>query len=622
MRGSFLFPDRIIGGEYTKPGEYPWMAALLHKSSPRRPFCGGSLISPVHVLTAAHCVNKFQHDPSSILIRIGEHDFVSEFETDHRDFHIQKIFVHPDYEEINSGSLNDLAIIKLNSSHEIGQTTVCLAEKPGDFQNCEAVVIGWGMNNPESGTQPPILKQVLVNVYSQEMCQSLYGNITNTHLCAGNQNGEKDSCQGDSGGPLLVGLEGKWVQVGIVSYGYSCALPQHPGVYANVSSHLPWIASQLQPHTLNGFLIVHALASISQGGKESEFCTYNEEPGYCAVEDACLQIIISSELSPRRQACSQIKNRATICCPIRGSFLHPGRIIGGGDTKPGDYPWMGALLHMSSTWRPFCGGSLITPRHVLTAGHCVVQRVQYVPSSFLVRIGEQNFDDRSETKHQDFRIKEVHIHPYYKDMNWTILNDLAIIELDGPSETKPVTLCLSNESGNLKGCSANVIGWGVTRPETEIQPPALRQVFVDVYSQEDCRRSYEGINDTHLCAGHKDGGKDSCQGDSGGPLLVGQEGEWVQVGIVSYGNGCARPGYPGVYANVSSHLSWIATHIHPYTLNDGCGVSEERISEILNTCSKASLSFFRLSALQYISILIFSFSTFPWYNQLSNSVIV
>ncbi|CAG0889651.1 unnamed protein product [Darwinula stevensoni] len=251
-----------------------------------------------------------------------------------------------------------------------------------------------------------------------------------------------------------------------------------------------------------------------------------------------------------------MESRATMCCPIRENIDQPGRIIGGEDTKPGDYPWMAALLNVSNTRRPFCGGSLISPRHVLTAGHCVHQKgVQLKTSSFLIRIGEHNFESISETEHQDFSIKQIHIHPNYEELNRDIHNDLAIIELYGPYEAKPKAVYLPNEPGNFEGSSAYVIGWGLTQTTTEIQPPVLQQVLVHVYSQEVCRKNYPCITNTHLCAGHEKGRKDSCQGDSGGPLfVVGQEGKWVQVGIVSYGYGCAEPEFPGVYANVSSHF--------------------------------------------------------------------
>ncbi|CAG0897245.1 unnamed protein product [Darwinula stevensoni] len=262
---------------------------------------------------------------------------------------------------------------------------------------------------------------------------------------------------------------------------------------------------------------------------------------------------------------------ATICCPTRGSLSSSGRIVGGEDTEPGEYAWMAALIKKSSTppsstQSPFCGGSLISPGHVLTAATCVREDRQD-PSSFLVRIGEHDFANTSETEHRDFNVARIHIHPNFTERSWGLYNDLAILELDNPSEDEPATVCLPKKAGEFKGCGAVVTGWGVTQEGEMTQPLILQQVRVDVYSQEKCRESYQGITNTHLCAGDENGEKDSCQGDTGGPLLVGLEGKWVQVGIVSYGIGCAWPGYPGVYANVSSHLPWIAGQLGPYTLN-------------------------------------------------------
>ncbi|CAG0884199.1 unnamed protein product [Darwinula stevensoni] len=270
MTGSIDYPGRIVGGDDTAPWEYPWMAALLTKSSNKRPFCGGSLISPVHVLTAAHCAKHILPDPTSFRVRIGEHNFDSELETDYRNFRVQNVSIHPNYTSSYTIK-DDLAILELNASCMDKPRTVCLPEVPNDFRNHEAVVIGWGVT--EAGkNQPPILQEVTVEVYPQVKCEEAYENfkITDSHLCAGIQeNGGKDSCQGDSGGPLHVKLKGRWVQVGIVSFGIGCAEALHPGVYTNVSSYLSWIADVLDPYTLNDELCGE---SLEQDPKMFEDC--------------------------------------------------------------------------------------------------------------------------------------------------------------------------------------------------------------------------------------------------------------------------------------------------------------------------------------------------------------
>ncbi|CAG0878823.1 unnamed protein product [Darwinula stevensoni] len=242
--------------------------------------------------------------------------------------------------------------------------------------------------------------------------------------------------------------------------------------------------------------------------EKSMFCTYDGELGRCEAEEKCLMRISSAELSPRREACSHIKQREAICCPMRGGFSSSGRIVGGEEAKPGAYPWMAALLYKPSPRRPICGGSLVSPVHVLTAAHCA-DWVRQQPNSFKVRIGEHDFDTASETEYRDFPIRKVYVHPDYVETN--LRNDLAIIELDGPEMNASWTVCLPEVSEDFRDRKAVVIGWGVTDPDEKGQPANLQQVIVDVYPQEECRRLYQGITDSHMCAGKRNGGKDSCQ---------------------------------------------------------------------------------------------------------------
>ncbi|CAG0897243.1 unnamed protein product [Darwinula stevensoni] len=571
ITGNLASSGRIAGGKDTKQGAYPWMAALLQKAFTRRPFCGGSLITPVHVLTAAHCVDGIRLDPNSFQVRIGEHNFDSQSEKEHRDFPIRQVHVHPDYVETEFVIYNDLAILELDSSCMDEPRTVCLPDEPADFRNREAVVIGWGVPHLGGEQQPPILQQVNVEVFPHEECYFMYGGITYDHICAGDPwSGGRDSCQGDSGGPLHVLQRGKWVQVGIVSYGVDCGKSRHPGVYMNVSTYLPWIASRLHPYRLNegrGVRVVHfqwGSRSVRGGGR-----VYGEDPRHGIISEADDGVLPGEEESLVQRSDRGRGEREAVGISLDGCsapcvFVEE-TLLWGFAHHALPCPHRCALR---LPVRPLYVTILRFMRMIAVVIRGSLDSIGQDLISYRVRMGEHNFDTESEAQHQDFYIRRIHINPNYRKTDYAVYDDLAILELSGSWREDPKTACLPDRPVDTRNREAIVIGWGVTSMGSDFQPSVLQQVEVDIYPHEKCESLYRGIEFTHICAGDHDfGGKDSCLGDSGGPLHVCLGRRWVQVGIVSYGFHCGKPQQPGVYVNISSFLPWIVGNIHPYRLN-------------------------------------------------------
>ncbi|KAK7074986.1 CLIP domain-containing serine protease [Halocaridina rubra] len=232
----------------------------------------------------------------------------------------------------------------------------------------------------------------------------------------------------------------------------------------------------------------------------------------------------------------------------------PTRIVGGKPADPQEWPWMAALMRNGAT--QYCGGTLITDRHVLTAAHCVDGFDQ---NSIQVRLGEYTFDRSDDAPHKDFRVAAIRMHQSY-DRN-TYVNDIAIIALGQSTNFNadiwPV--CLPDGDDSYEGRTATVTGWGTIYYGGPVAT-TLQEVTVPIWSNSDCDNAYEqNIIDKQLCAGVKDGGKDSCQGDSGGPLLLqqGNENRWAVVGVVSWGIRCAEANNPGVYTRISKYMDWI-----------------------------------------------------------------
>ncbi len=225
------------------------------------------------------------------------------------------------------------------------------------------------------------------------------------------------------------------------------------------------------------------------------------------------------------------------------------RIIGGEEASSNTWPWMAAIVEGNSNYRDLnCGAVLIDTRWVLTAAHCVTE------PPFEVLMG---VTDLYQTGTR-IGVKNVYIHSGYFNSQGTLMPDIALIELSSDAPYQPISLYSGSESASLSGEIATVIGWGSLDAYGRRYPNDLMQAEVPIVSYEVCNEVYNGIiTEYELCAGYEAGGVDSCTGDSGGPLMVYQDNEWKLVGITAWGEGCAEPGFYGVYTKISEVSDWI-----------------------------------------------------------------
>jgi len=231
------------------------------------------------------------------------------------------------------------------------------------------------------------------------------------------------------------------------------------------------------------------------------------------------------------------------------------RVVGGHPAQAHAYPWLVALFNGH---KQVCGGSLVDATHVLTAAHCIATLSQYELSNFRVVLGKHDLR-ASEATAQYRSVKKAVRHRGYDPRK--LLNDVAVLTLSSPviinDKVRPV--CLDASPNTPVGELGIVAGWG-SLFEKGPQQGIVWQVALRMVDNESCRRKYGnaapgGIVSSYLCAG--DGGMDSCSGDSGGPLVLQRGGVWRQVGVVSWGIGCGKGKFPGVYSRISSFLPWI-----------------------------------------------------------------
>jgi len=256
-------------------------------------------------------------------------------------------------------------------------------------------------------------------------------------------------------------------------------------------------------------------------------------------------------------------------------------IVGGKNAVPYSWPWQVALYmgadddgdgkpnkaaRRKSDKSFQCGGSLISSQWILSAGHCIDDKLGV--DEYEIKLGVFNETRDDEPGEQILGVSEIHVHPKY---------DAVLLKLKTPvtytDHISPVCLpSAKSEKLPDPGTSIFVTGWGDTESNDlklagdNDDSDLLRQVAVPLQSNEKCKAVYPGkvTGEGEFCAGLDEGGKDSCQGDSGGPAVFqdsANEGRWKQIGVVSWGEGCGAPGKFGVYSKVSDFLDFIQEYV-------------------------------------------------------------
>lgn len=245
---------RIVGGRVAAPGAWPWQAAVLFDGD-SSVGCGGSLIAPEWILSAAHCFTLDEADQTRatvstdrVRILLGAQNLAVS-EPSQQELEVAEIIVHEGYDPETSN--DDIALVKLGRAATLSSRVALVTlVTPGEeaavaSDGTVATVTGWGTT--DTGDVSDVLRQVGLPIVSNASCNVAYeGGITANMLCAGGGPlGGKDSCQGDSGGPLVVPSGASYAQVGIVSFGAGCGMPDVPGVYTRVSRYTDWIAGKI-----------------------------------------------------------------------------------------------------------------------------------------------------------------------------------------------------------------------------------------------------------------------------------------------------------------------------------------------------------------------------------------
>nr|XP_048310313.1 transmembrane protease serine 7 [Myodes glareolus] len=244
-------------------------------------------------------------------------------------------------------------------------------------------------------------------------------------------------------------------------------------------------------------------------------------------------------------------------CSRGSSSLH--RIVGGSDSQEGTWPWQVSLHFVGSA---YCGASVISREWLLSAAHCFHGNRLSDPTPWTAHLGMYVQGSAKFIS----PLRRIVVHEYYNSQTFDY--DIALLQLSiaWPETLKQIIqpICLPPAGQKVRGGEKCwVTGWGRRHEADKKGSPVLQQAEVELIDQTVCVSTYGIITSRMLCAGVMSGKSDACKGDSGGPLSCRRksDGKWILTGIVSWGHGCGRPNFPGVYTRVSNFVPWIHKYV-------------------------------------------------------------
>ncbi|CAB4060872.1 unnamed protein product [Lepeophtheirus salmonis] len=455
---------RIVGGSEAGFGNFPWQA-LIRIGTSR---CGGALISPYYVVTAGHCINSAK--ASSIRVYLGEYTLYRRIEPLPREkYGVSEIELHPYYRFTPQADRYDVALLRLNTRNEV--------YKEGTI----GTVAGWGALSPTSTIRPNKL---------QAVDKGIHVRIFSDMFCAGYKEGKRDACQGDSGGPLVVKdiRKGRWVLIGLVSAGYSCAKAGQPGIYHQISKTLPLIFALILVSSLK-----FTTTSFLDDPELSSHC--RSQGGTCGPMLSCLLkmgFVAGSCGGVFSVCCAQ---PSTVSRWIRENN-HGSNHIGGGDSSSQYRSNHKKIKFLGSRYGPVVNDPHCGRPVELTANRRVLDGKPAGFGSFpwqaLIRIGKgKNVGG----------VTRAVVHPRFQFSPAADRYDVAVLTIDRPVQYAPhiAPICLP-EAGRdpAPGTNAYVAGWGALIPDDvagplipfllpEIKRPSVLQVVnVPVLDNERC----------------------------------------------------------------------------------------------------------------------------------------
>ncbi|XP_044602323.1 polyserase-2 isoform X2 [Equus asinus] len=533
---------RIMGGSDAQPGTWPWQVSLSQKGNH---ICGGSLIAPSWVLSAAHCfVKNGTLEPAaewSVLLGVHSQDGPLD---DAQVRAVAAILVPHNYSRVELGA--DLALLRLASPARLGPAVrpVCLPRSSHRFAPGTACwATGWGdVQEADPLPLPWVLQEVELRLLGEAACQCLYSrpgpfNLTFQllpgMLCAGYREGRRDTCQGDSGGPLVCEEGSRWFQAGITSFGFGCGRRNRPGVFTAVASYEAWIREQVMG---------------SEPGPA--FPTQSRQP----------------QSGPREAP----DENCTIALPECGKA-----------TRPGAWPWEAQVMVPGS--RP-CHGALVSESWVLAPASCFLD------------------SDRSPRYLDNWRVllpsrpraEQVARLVPHENASWDDASDLALLQLRVPVNLSvaPRPVCLPHpEHYFLPGSRCRLGRWGrggeqgpgaerggvaegptppqrgfapssfsepAPRPSTLLEAELLGGWWCHcLYGRQGASVPPPRDPPHALCPAYQEEEEEAggCWNDSSWSLLCRQEGTWFLAGIRNLSSGCLRP---RAFFPLQTHGPWIS----------------------------------------------------------------